>query len=141
MRRRLLGMLLGSALLWLALAYPARWLWGEAVLRQSLVALGLCLAPGLVTVLWGSWAAKRSPEAQLLMLVGSTGLRMVFVIVGGLVVFFRAPGFRDGGFWGWIIAFYLLTLALEMLLLLKPVPARELPGPAERTAPTNTPSS
>jgi hypothetical protein len=131
MTRRLLWLVVGGALFWLALAYPARRLWGDPalppwwdpVLQHSLVALGLCLAPGLVTVLWGTWAARWAPEAQLLAVLGSTALRMVFVLAGGLVVFFRVPGFREPGFWGWVLAFYLFTLALEMALLLKGRPA------------------
>lgn len=127
MTRRLLGLVLGAALLWLVLAYPARLLWGDPalpawqdpVLRHSLVALGLCLAPGLVAVLAGIWAARRPPEEQMLVLLGSTALRMAFVLAGGLVVFFRVPGFRTADFWGWVLAFYLGTLALEMALLLR----------------------
>ncbi len=122
---RLLYLLFGAALCWLALALPARWLWGDAALAQSLAALGLCLVPGLATVLLGGWAARRSPEEQMLVLLGSTALRMVFVLAGGLALFFRVNRFHEASFWGWVLVFYLLTLALEMGLLLK---ARSAPG-------------
>ncbi|HJT76815.1 MAG TPA: hypothetical protein VJ739_06395 [Gemmataceae bacterium] len=124
---RLLGLVLGAALLWLLLALPARWLWGDAALRLSLAALGLCLAPGLVTVALGAWVKRRPAEEQMLVLLGSTALRMAVVLAGGLALFFRAPGFHEASFWGWVLVFYLGTLALEMGLLLK---ARSAPGPS-----------
>ncbi len=121
---RLVSLVLGSALYWLALALPARWLWGNAVLPQSLAALGLCLVPGLATVLLGGWVVRRPPEVQMLVLLGGTLVRMAFVLAGGLVLFFRVRGFHEAGFWGWVLLFYLFTLALEMILLLK---ARSVP--------------
>jgi hypothetical protein len=126
--------LAGALLFWLVLVVPARLYWGRdgehsAVVWQSLLAVALCLLPATLTLVWAGWAARQSPEQQLAAVVFGTMLRMVFVLAGGLVLYFRVPICQDALFWGWVLVFYLFTLALEMTLLLVPrAPAGNVPG-------------
>jgi hypothetical protein len=88
------------------------------MLFYSLAAAVLCLIPTGLTLAWASWAARQSGEQQLMMTLGGTGMRMAFVLLSALFLYFRVPLFHQPGFWGWILAFYLFTLALEMTLIL-----------------------
>jgi hypothetical protein len=135
-----LGALFGGTLAaWAVAVYPAHLLWGEPEARlwhdpmlfYSLAAAVLCLIPTGLTLAWASWAVRQSGEQQLMMTLGGTGLRMAFVLLGALVLYFRVPLFHTAGFWGWILAFYLFTLALEMTLILTAQsPAGGSPGSA-----------
>jgi hypothetical protein len=78
----------------------------------------LCLVPTAATILWCDWAFKGAPEQQVLAVMGGIGLRMVFVIGVGMVLFHAVPAFQYGRFWIWVIVFYLFTLTVEMSLLL-----------------------
>jgi hypothetical protein len=42
---------------------------------------------------------------------------MVFVLGGSLVLYSLVPIFQHVSFWAWVLAFYLYTLILEVLLL------------------------
>jgi hypothetical protein len=119
----------GSLAFWLVLVIPARIFWGTRVVWPSLAAVALCLVPTSVTLLWGQWAARRSPQMQLAAVVFGTMLRMLFVLAGGLAVWYRGPFYPDPAFWMWIVIFYLFTLALEVTLLLaRQTPAGTMPG-------------
>src|SRR5262245_16042886 len=99
---------------------PAALLWGPEVYVNADVASGLCLVPTLVAFAGADWALKASPQRQLLMVLGGTGLRMLVVLGAGLALYLSVPYFQDQGplaFWGWILAFYLFTLVLEITLL------------------------
>jgi hypothetical protein len=117
MKRRLGLLTAGSLALWLAVSYPARLLGGESAVVYSAVAVALCLAPTLATLAWAGWALDQSPEQQLLMLLGGTGVRMGVVLGAGLALYTFVPYFQESGFWVWLLVFYLFTLALEMALL------------------------
>ena len=43
----------------------------------------LCLAPAVVTLLWGERALRQSADKQLVMILGGTGFRMAFVLLAG----------------------------------------------------------
>jgi len=119
---RRLGLLLGgTALLWLVVVYPAIRLWGSDMFLLSLVAMGMCLVPTLVTLLWGVWAQEQTPEQQLLMILGGTGLRLFVVLGIGLALSLGVTYFQDANlypFWTWVLVFYLFTLFLEVLILI-----------------------
>jgi hypothetical protein len=102
---------------WLLLAVPAYWFWGDEAVVQAAVAAGLCLLPALATLAWATWTAGRSPEHQLAMALGGTGVRLGVVLCGGLAIYFLVPGFRQVGFWIWVVVFYVVTLALEIGLI------------------------
>ena len=68
-------------------------------------------------MLWCELVLGESPEKQLAAVFGSTGIRMVFVVAAGLLLYQTADDFHLGRFWVWIVVFYLATLTLEMILL------------------------
>ena len=125
MTRRLLYLFGASAAFWLLVALPARHLGGgDAAVAYSGTALALCLVPGVVTLLWAGWALDKSPEQQLTLVLGGTGMRLFVVLGAAWALFASVPYFREhNGFWAWLLVFYLFTLALEMALLLAGRPA------------------
>lgn len=131
MRKQATLLILTSLAFWVAVSYPAFVLGGESALIYSAVALLLCLLPTVATLLWAGWAWNTTPEQQLTMILGGTGLRMTFVLGCGLLLYSAVPYFAQQSFWVWLLVFYLLTLALEMVLIVKTVeasnrnPARE----------------
>jgi hypothetical protein len=117
--KRRLGLLVaGSLTLWLLVAYPARLLWGDSAAVYSAVALVLCLVPTALTLAWSTWAMSQAPEQQLVSVLGGSGVRMFAVLGTAWALSSAQPFFQQQSFWVWILAFYLVTLALEMVLLL-----------------------
>jgi len=119
--RRLGYLLGGTGLVWLVVIYPAIRLWGTDMFLLSIVAMGICLAPTLLTLLWGVWAQEQTPEQQLLMILGGTGVRLFVVLGVGLGLSLGVQFFQEANlypFWIWILAFYLFTLFLEVLILI-----------------------
>ena len=115
---RSLGVLIGGALAaWLLAAVPARWLGGDEALLHSGVAFLLCLVPTALTLAWCHLALARSPEQQLLAVLGGSGVRMVLVIAAALVLFHATEAFHHRKFLLWVIAAYLVTLTLEVVLV------------------------
>ena len=124
--KRSLGVLLaGSFVFWLAVAYPAKWLWGDSAVVFSAVALLLCLVPGAATLVWSLRALPGALEQQLLAVMGGTAVRMVFVVGVGVIIFYSSNYFHQSSFLIWIVVFYLVTLTLEMCVLLSGRSARE----------------
>jgi ABC-type spermidine/putrescine transport system permease subunit II len=117
--KRLVILIAGTLLAWGAAAYPARLLGGDAGLIYSAVAAALCLLPTALTLLWAEWVSRQSPEQQLTMVLGGTGIRMGVVMGIGLLLYLFLPYFEQPGFWLWLLAFYLFTLALEMVLVVR----------------------
>src|SRR5262249_26061920 len=79
----------------------------------------VCLVPALLTLGWVTWAARRSPEQQLLGVLGGTGVRLFFVAGAGLALYNLVDYFRESpGFLTWVLVWYLFTLALEVGVLL-----------------------
>jgi hypothetical protein len=118
-KKRLLTLITSSLGVWLLTAYPAHALWGETAVIYGVVAVLLCLAPTTATLLWAGQALDGSAEQQLGLVLGGTGVRMVFVLGGGLLLYYSLPYFQQQSFWLWILAFYLFTLALEMVLIVR----------------------
>src|SRR5262245_31272510 len=116
---RRLGMLAGGSLVfWFLLAVPARYWLGDSAAVFLGVGLLLCLVPTAATLLWAGWSLKQSPEQQLLMVLGGTGVRMFFVLAAGLLLYSQVPYFQEQSFWIWVLVAYLCTLALEVALVL-----------------------
>jgi len=88
---------------------------GYAGLAASL----LCVPAGFVTV-WGTGRlARRTKFAGLIGMAAGMVLRTVVAVGGGAVLFFAVPAFREMtyGFWAWVVAAYLATLAAETAIL------------------------
>jgi hypothetical protein len=118
-KRRVGILIAGALLLWAAAAYPGRLLGGDAALVYSGVAVGLCLLPTVFTLFWADWASRQTPEQQLTMILGGTGVRMVIVLGVGLLLYILVPYFQQQSFWLWLLIFYLFTLGLEMVLIVR----------------------
>lgn len=122
MKKRLGLLVAGTLGTWLLAVYPAHALGGEPAVVYSLVAVALCLLPTSGTLLWAGWALDQTTEQQLALLLGGMGVRMAFVLGGGLILYSTLPYFQQPAFWLWVLVFYLLTLTLEMVLILKDRP-------------------
>jgi len=117
--RRLAILVSGSLCFWLLAALPARHVWGDSALVFSGVSVLLCLVPTALTLSWANWAMEQAPQQQLLVVLGGTGLRMFFVLFGGVLIYFLVPYFQNQqSFWIWVLISYLVTLTLEMALVL-----------------------
>jgi hypothetical protein len=117
--KKQLGILVGSvAGLWAMSAITATLVGLPNALLQSALAAVICLVPTAATLIWGHWAIEQSPQQQMLMVLGGTGVRMAAVLGAGALLYFSLAGFHTMAFWGWILLFYLVTLALENVLLL-----------------------
>ncbi len=120
MKKRILTLIVGSLAFWAVVAGAARWLWSTEAAVYSSVALGLCLVPTVLTLVWGAWASRQAPEQQLTMVLGGTGARMFGVLFGAWLLYNNVPYLQQApGFWTCILVFYLFTLALEVTLLVR----------------------
>lgn len=133
------GMLVAVSLFaWAALGYSAwRVMQDDTAIVYSTVAVLLCLVPTTATMLWAGWAYRQSPEQQLWMVLGGTSVRMGLVLGVGLALYALVPYFNQQSFWVWLLVFYLLTLAVEMVLVVKTQPATK--EPQQAAAPTSLP--
>lgn len=115
----------GASAFWLCTGLAARMLGGgDQALVFSGAAVLLCLPPMAATLLWAGWASNKTPADQMIMIAGSTGVRMAFVLGGGLALFFLVPYFQGQvTFWVWVLVVYLFTLALDVALMLAMRPA------------------
>jgi hypothetical protein len=117
MNRQLGTFIVWAAAFWAVIFVPARYMWGPTAIAYSLTALGLCLVPALLILTLAKHHPTVSPEATVMIVFGGTGLRILFVMGGGLVLYSVAPYFQQVSFWIWILVFYLYTLVLEVVLL------------------------
>ena len=119
MRRALILTVSGLAL-WALLIGPALWLCGAQAWIESVVALTLCLVPAVVTMLLAEAAWSKSPDLQVLAALGGSGVRMALVLGLGAILYYRFPETYTPVFWGWLLIFYLVLLAVEVMFLLRP---------------------
>lgn len=119
MKRRVGLLVAGGLLFGAASLYPAGLLWGEPGWAYCAVAIVICLIPTAATLAWGHWALAQTSDQQMLLVMGGTGLRMGVVLGAGLALYLSLPYFQQPGFWICLLAGYLFTLALEMILLVR----------------------
>ena len=114
------GQLLGiTVFAWLLLAFPAKWIWGEGMLLQSAVAMGLCLVPGAGILALAGQLQHKSPEWRMGVTLLGAVARMGFVLGAGAVLYKTVEGLAENGFWIWLLLFYLFTLGVEVWLILQ----------------------
>jgi len=117
---RLLGQLwAGSLAMWLLLAGGAWLLAGEVGLIDTAIACVLCLVPMTATMLWCHWSFGSAPDQQLVAVLGGTGVRLLVVIVGGIGLFHTVAALHRPAFLLWVVVFYLGTLTLEIVLVVR----------------------
>jgi hypothetical protein len=103
--------------LWLVLTGPAWFLAGREGLIGLSAAAALCLVPGWA-VFWIAAGYGAAGSDVPLVILGGMALRMVFVLLGMLIVQTLDPhlGFRE--FIVWLLVFYLCLLTVETCLVL-----------------------
>lgn len=99
--------------------------WGDLAVLHSGTAALLCLVPGVIALLLVG-LFHNQPDQQLTVALASTSLRMFFVLGAAFLLERTVPLYHGSlAFWIWVLVFYLLTLAVETLLLvLKRSPGR-----------------
>ncbi len=126
--KRNLALLVGGVLaLWAVSAWPARSLWGDDALLFSATAALLCLVPGVLTLVWCQKSIGGTPEQRLMAAMGGTMVRMLVAIGAGFLLFFAVPALHEPAFLIWIVAFYLITMALEVSLVVRQISAANTP--------------
>lgn len=136
-------------------------LWGMAVglgfaavpdhmshtVQAAFLALLICLIPTSATLLWSGLAAPQDINKQMMIVFGSTGVRMIFVLAVGFLLAKTYPPVKDHArvYWFWVIGCYLVTLGLEVYFLLqiqkKSKPQQETQNSAETVAVSSDVSS
>ena len=108
------------ALGWVLCFWPARMLRGEAgVWWMSLAAIAV-LVPGWIVVFLSSAAILRNELSAMLV---QTMIRLFSVAGTAVAVKKLRPDLGIIDFFGWLIAFYLLALAVEVTLLKQKISA------------------
>jgi predicted neutral ceramidase superfamily lipid hydrolase len=119
----LLGIACGA---WVVLSWPAWRLAGADGLTGLSIAAALCTVPGLIV--FALAAAMRGPSQGVVIALGGTALRLVFVLVGALAVQAVQPQLRFREFLVWLLAYYVIMLAAETLLVVRKTGDRSGPG-------------
>jgi hypothetical protein len=116
----LLWLVGGTIAFWGLVTYPARLLWPQdPTLGWSTAAALICLIPTTLTLVWTRWAYGGQPEQQLLAVLGGTAVRMGFVLAAAMILYFNVPEFEHQRFWVFMVVYYLFTLALEMVVIVR----------------------
>ena len=123
MRRNLVILIGGVLSLWIILGVPAFFIAGETALLFTGTAAVICLVPGVGTMVWCHRKAGGTPEQRLAAVMGGTVIRIGAAIGMGMVLFIWQPLFHETAFLIWVIVFYLATLALEVTVLIRELPA------------------
>lgn len=113
----LVGLSLGIGLV---VAGPVGLLLGPQHWAFAGVGFGLCVPPGLVTLLVAEYLIRTSPFGRVVAMVVGTFVRLAVGVGGGVVAFLLlAPGGEADrlAFWLWLLFAYLTTLVVEMGLL------------------------
>ena len=141
MKRALQLLVAGTLVFGLCGELPRLPCWEEksACVTAALAGFALPVADDLHAAL-GRLAQDQSPARQIVMVLGGTGVRMVVVLGAGLLMspyypavviavlrevlgYLGNPNWAPAheptvtAWWGWILAFYLVTLALEVGIL------------------------
>lgn len=128
---RQLALLVGGTLgLWLLAAAPAWLLGGERALLETVAAALLCLLPMIATMVWAYASFGGSPEQLLAAGLGGSGVRLIVVIGGGIALSRAIEALSRPAFLLWVVAFYLATLTLEIVLIVRR-PSATAPAAAE----------
>lgn len=122
-----LCLLLGGMLtVWAALALPALEWHGAVGLAALSLAAGACAASAVAAMLIG--ACLRSPAVALAGVLLPMSVRIFTPLAAAVVVRLRGPGLVEAGFAYYLIAFYLLALAVEVPLSLPRLQTQPCPA-------------
>jgi hypothetical protein len=137
---RQLGLLwMGSLALWLVCAACAWLLSGQTGLLDTTVACALCLVPMTATLVWAHGSSNSAPEQQLLAVLGGTGVRLMVAIGGGIALSRTVEALARPAFLVWVVVFYLLTLTLEIVLVVRQLNGSTAAAPVPRQSSATLP--
>ena len=93
------------------------------------LAAALCLIPAVGTLLLAGAAGRGGPDRGTTVILVGIGLRFGGVVAGTFLLgdAVTAAGIGRGRFAGWVVFFYLLTLTVESVLVMRPQPGRPTP--------------
>lgn len=99
---------------WVICFWPARALRGQDGVIGMTIAAACCLVPGWIVVFLSSLAIFPNDVARML-----AQMTVRLVLVGGAAIAMKVarPDLGPAEFYGWLIAFYLLAQAAEVVLL------------------------
>lgn len=99
---------------WVVCFWPARVMNGEAGVWWMSIAAICCLVPGWIVVFLGTLDIFSNDLSTMLV---QTSVRLA--VVGGVAVLVKKqrPDLGVADFFGWLIGFYLLALAIEVWML------------------------
>jgi hypothetical protein len=100
---------------------PARALAGDSALVFCLTATGICLVPALLTLVLVELLFVANPQWQGLAMVGSSGLRIVLVMLAAVCLYFLTDYFHRPAFLFWVGAAYIYLLIIEVWLLVQSI--------------------
>ena len=115
--RRCAWLGLGITALWLLAVGPALRYFGMSGVEATAVSAASCILGGWVTF-WFA-ARLRQPRMQAFAVLFGTAIRAVFALAGAIVMD-ALLGIARENYLIWLALFYLASLALETVLLLKP---------------------
>ena len=118
----MVSFLAGALAGWFLLALLAYALWRQDGLVCLTVSGAICIVPAGLSLFWSLYAASRSSSEQILAVMGGMFLRMLFVLAVGVAVFLLQPWFQEVKerayvYWGSLLLFYLMSLALETIIV------------------------
>jgi len=117
---RPLAILIGStAAMSLLIALPGGLLLGESGVVFPAVAALLCVVPACVTFLLARLTREVAPEQEMFVILGGSGLRMFLVLIGAMALKAGAPYFEPFSFLISVLFFYMFTLLIEVMLLVR----------------------
>ena len=113
------GYLLSAGFLFAAVAGSAgRYFLGDSAVIFCATATLLCLVPGVLTLLWARWISRNNPRQLPGVALGASGVRMFVVLACAALLYLQVPPFQGRGeFLFWVLAAYLVLLAVEVTLL------------------------
>lgn len=112
---------MAAAVAWGLLAGPIGLVWGTRGVLAAGIAAAVCVIPGWCVFGLLSFAGGER-QSQAMGVLAGTGLRMFAVLVAALAV--DAQGWLAGtAFAAWLVVFYLVTLLVETVLVIRPASA------------------
>jgi hypothetical protein len=117
--RQLLLLFTGAALFWVLVGLPARHLGGgDLALFYCGTGLLICLVPAALTLVVVTRVGRTDPQQKVLVVLGSTAVRIFVVLIAGGLLALAWPLYREDVFWLWLVVCYLFVLAVETALVL-----------------------
>jgi len=118
--------------LWAAMLFPANLVAGSLGIEGLTIAALLCLVPGCLVFIIAAFFTSTGTPLAFVVLAG-TGLRMLTVLVGVLVLQSLRPELGMREFTVWAVLFYLAMLLTETLLIVRSAPDQSVSGSASGT--------